>query len=265
MFKINNTSIQNYYMKNIIENQKRTDIQLNQKSNNNKNLKIPKNIFQVYLDTKIPLPIKEHMNKFKNKNPGWKYTLFHEEDINEYIKKNYPEYLEFYLKINPEYKAARVDFFRYLLMYKEGGVYLDCKSIIFYPLDKVINSNDEFLIFSSKNHSWHKKLNGIPEYSQWIISCIPNHPFLKAVIDNVIYNIKNYKVIDEDSVGWIGTLDTTGPFVYTKTINKLLDKYNHRFIESRLMCQRVAIKNYYNLIYNDKNINYTMLKSPIIF
>jgi mannosyltransferase OCH1-like enzyme len=259
MFRINNINTKFSSVKKLeLFDQKRSII------NTLQSKKIPKNIFQVYPDINIPECLNQHMNNFKNKNPHWKYTLFNDETIIDYIKQNYPEYLEVYIKINPEYGAARADFFRYLLMYKEGGVYLDCKSIIYEKLDNLIKYDDEFLIFYQHDNIWHKKLNGLEEYWQWIIICIPKHPFLKAVIHQVVYNINNYNVIDDESVGKIGVLDTTGPFVYTREIAKLTNKYSHRFINSINVCERVHLYDYYEIDWKNYKKHYTKLKSKIV-
>ena len=46
-----------------------------------------------------------------------------------YIRREYGEsILSCYLRIDPVYGAARADLFRYLLLYRTGGVYLDIKS-----------------------------------------------------------------------------------------------------------------------------------------
>ena len=62
-------------------------------------------------------------------------------DINEYIGRAYGERLlgEFN-RISPSYGATRADFFRYLLLYREGGVYLDIKSSMERPLDEVLQA-----------------------------------------------------------------------------------------------------------------------------
>lgn len=45
--------------------------------------------------------------------------------------------------------VAKVDFWRYLVLYKYGGVYLDMDSSIDVPLDTLINEEDEAIITES--------------------------------------------------------------------------------------------------------------------
>lgn len=210
---------------------------------------IPKNIYQIILDkTKINYMFQENIDYIKKLNPIWNHILYGDNDIIKYIKTNYGvQMLNIYNMINPEYGAAKADFFRYLLMYKEGGVYLDIKSGMKYPLDEIINEDDEYILsyWSCKNHN---KIIGNKngEFQQWHIICRPNHPYLKAVINNVIINILNYD-IKKYGVGKFGVLKVTGPIVYTQSIQPLLSHYNHKIYKTNDYC---------GLVYNNLSINF---------
>jgi len=56
-------------------------------------------------------------------NPGWRHVLHDNAEIQQHIATHFgSDVLEAYNSINPLYGAARADFFRYLLMYQDGGV-----------------------------------------------------------------------------------------------------------------------------------------------
>ena len=231
---------------------------------------IPKNIFQILPNKKkINYMFQVNIDYIKNLNPTWNHILYDDNDIIEYIKTNYGiQMLNIYNMINPEYGAAKADFFRYLLMYKEGGVYLDIKSGMKYPLDEIINEDDEYILSHWACNDQKKLLgNKNGEFQQWHIICRPNHPYLKAVINNVIINILNYD-IKKDGVGKLGVLKVTGPIVYTKSIEPLLLQYKHKLYK---------INDYCGLVYNNLSINffhshhlffskkhYSKLSTPII-
>lgn len=238
--------------------------------NNTGSVHIPKKIFQLYFNSNEMHPsIKKNIEYIKKLNPEWTYILYDkEQDMVQYIKKHYSPYiLNIYNKINPEYGAAKADFFRYLLMYKEGGVYLDSKSGMEYPLNKIIKEDDEYILSHWLFGKPFKETinNEFGEFQQWHIICKPNHLFLKAVIDNVIKNIENYD-INKDGVG-NGVLLLTGPVVYSKSIIPLLSSNKHR------ICK---MNEYIGLIYNNVSYNffghrktlgkthYSKLKTPII-
>jgi mannosyltransferase OCH1-like enzyme len=149
-------------------------------------------------------------------------------------------------------------------MYKEGGVYLDIKSGMKYPLDEIINEDDEYILshWSSKPH---KILGKNGEFQQWHIICRPNHPYLKAVINNVINNILNYD-IKKDGVGKDGVLKVTGPIVYTQSIQPLLLKQKHKLYETNEYCglvyNNLSIFNSHYTLFNSKH--YSKLTTPII-
>ncbi len=161
---------------------------------------IPKNIHQTFYTKVLPSEIEKNVVNIRTLNPGWEYRLYDDDDIVEFIKNNYePFVLGYYNRINPEYGAARADLFRYLLMHKYGGVYLDIKSAPTKPLDTVLMPDDRYLLSHWRNGKGerfegaglHPELHNIPggEFQQWHIVAAPGHPFLKAVIKKVLRNI----------------------------------------------------------------------------
>jgi len=232
---------------------------------NSLNKKIPRIIYQTYpgnVDDDIPESIKTNIEYLKKMNPGWKYKLFRDDEIEDFILKEYNlEYYRLYKKINDDYGAAKADFFRYLLIYKKGGVYLDIKSSADKPLDDIIKHDDEYILSYWKDKKWKDSYNHPNgEIQQWYIISKPNHEYLKETIDNVVDNIINYDRKDL-GVGGLGTLNTTGPIVYTKSIVPIMNNYNHTLYPNEvpgLVFKK--IKNHHKLFQK----HYSQLKSPII-
>jgi hypothetical protein len=195
---------------------------------------IPKHIYQLIADKNNVHPsFQKNIEYIKDLNPDWTHHLLDDNDIIQYLEKNYPPYiLDLYNHINPKYGAARADFFRYLLMYKEGGAYFDIKSAMKYPLNQLIKYDDEYIL----TH-WHCECqstiieNQYGEFQQWHIICRPGHPYLKRVIENVIKNIVNYNV-NIDGAGKQGVLKVTGPIAYTKSILPIFLDYKHTFYDT---------------------------------
>ncbi len=205
---------------------------------------IPKTIHQTYSHvSKLPPALADNIAGIKALNPGWTHILYNDVDIESFILQNYGDrILQYYHRIDAIYGAARADLFRYLLMYKKGGVYLDVKSSIVRPLDETLLESDRYLLSQWHNGkgeqhaNWglHRDLHGIiegGEFQQWFIACVPGHPFLKAVIENVLSNIDRYNP-ELHGVGKPGVLRVTGPIAYTLAIVPLLDSYPHRRIDS---------------------------------
>ena len=86
---------------------------------------IPRVIHQTYKTNDLPTEISEVVQRLKDMNPTFEYRFYNDKDCVDFIRENYDEEtLNLYLSINPNYGSAKSDFFRYLLMYKVGGVLL---------------------------------------------------------------------------------------------------------------------------------------------
>jgi mannosyltransferase OCH1-like enzyme len=172
----------------------------------------------------------------KINNPDYTFVLYDDDECVDVLRDYNKDLLEIYLKINPNYGTARGDFFRYVCIYKNGGIYLDLKSSISETLDNVIKNDDRYLLSHWDNqrpdstyYRWGlecPEINTIlphGEFMQWFLAAEPNHPFLEKVIEQVSDNINNYTV-EKYGVGKPGVCNLTGPFPYTLTIAKLLEQ-----------------------------------------
>jgi mannosyltransferase OCH1-like enzyme len=111
-------------------------------------IQIPKIIHQTFFNGEsLPSEIINNIDKLKILNPDWEYKFYDDAAIFDFIKKNYgDEMLNHIKKINPKYSIVMADLFKYLVMYKLGGLYLDIKSTASRPLNQIIKSDDAFLI-----------------------------------------------------------------------------------------------------------------------
>ncbi len=200
--------------------------------------KIPQVIHQTYSigrdDERFPKELQANINKIQKLNPDWEYRYYDNDDRNHYISNHFPKLLNIYQKINPKYRAAKADFFRYLVIYNEGGVYLDVKANTAAPLSNLIKENDKYILShwpQDDTKHWLGKhpgiTNSIGELQQWHIAAVSGHPFLKSVIENVCHNINHYNPMIHDYGSW-GVFNLTGPIAYTEAIYPLLEQYPHR-------------------------------------
>jgi hypothetical protein len=189
---------------------------------------------------KINSSLVENWNFIKNNNPGWTHVVFDSDSRRSFIESNYPrEILRSYDRIHSSYGAARADYFRYLLLYINGGVWLDAKSTVVKPMAEILQSTDEFLLSQwtidttseANKHFWGPRAK-IPtkEYISWFIAVKPGHLFLEKVIEDVTQNINSYHPILH-GVGGMGVLGTTGPLAYTRSIFPHLESASYRRID----------------------------------
>jgi len=191
---------------------------------------IPKKIHQCHTKGESALTEEEMhaINLTRKNNPDWQYYFYDLEKMQQFINEHYEKrYVEAFNKINPAYGVAQADYFRYLLINKVGGVYLDTKSVITKPLEQIINPDDKFIVFYWEgnprglynDYGTHKEIGGDRrEYQQWNIISTQNNRHLEQVIETVTQNIENYSIL-KHSVGRVGVIRTTGPIPFTNSIH----------------------------------------------
>lgn len=204
---------------------------------------IPRTIHQLFASRVLPPQLEANVRKLRALNPDWDYRLYDDRDMLDFVARHYgARMLAYYTRINRDYGASRADLFRYLLMYRLGGLYLDIKSSLENPLSTALRSDDVYLLSRWRNgrgeqyRGWgiHRELDSVggQEFQQWHIAAAPGHPFLHAVINKVIQNIDCYEPATH-AVGRLGVLRLTGPIAYTLAISPLLPLHPHRFADSQ--------------------------------
>lgn len=130
---------------------------------------IPKIIWQTMKSNQVPAILKEYADTWIEKNPEYEYRFFDDNDIIEFISSHFPTYLEAYLKI--KYGASKADLWRYLIMYKYGGVYVDMDCRCINPLRQWIDPGARYVTQLGINK----------DFCQWLIISVAENPiFLKA-------------------------------------------------------------------------------------
>lgn len=170
---------------------------------------IQKNIFQTFRTSNLPFLTRWHVNTLKKRNPEYNYEFFDDAKIASFIKEEFGEEIyDLYDKIS--IGAAKADFFRYSILLKRGGVYLDIDSLILKKLDDFILPDDSAIISLENNRIC---------YIQYALFFEAGHPFLKKTLDVIIENLKTNKFPYE-------VHKMTGPSAYTTAINECLKEPN---------------------------------------
>ena len=175
----------------------------------------------------LPDHLKQNAVDLQERNPDWRYEFYDDERCKYFIEKQCSQrILNLYEHISKHYGAARADFFRYLVVYELGGVYLDIKSTALFSLTPVLRGIGDVMVLShwdngpegrNPGSGIHPRF-GVPnEFQQWFLISPPKHPYLAAVIDRVIKNIERYNAFF-DGVGASGVFRATGPIAFTRAI-----------------------------------------------
>lgn len=177
------------------------DLYLSNKSINNEhfdNNGIPKIIIQTWKNNNIPVKYKNDILSVKKYNSDYKYIFFSDDDIEKFLKENYPEYYKTY--VNLPVFIQKIDFFRYIAVYHYGGFYFDLDMKAYYPLDGILQYDSVFpvdQIITDKlcNRIRYKKYceqNMKILLGQYAFGAKPKNEFIKLLIDTIHNNLNNY-------------------------------------------------------------------------
>lgn len=206
---------------------------------------IPKTIYQTWFNNQLHPVIYNKISNMIQMNPGYDYRLYTDDDMDEFVNAIFPgEIADAFNKLN--IMVAKADFWRYLVLYKYGGIYLDMDSTTLHPFDSFINENDEAIISAE----------GTDIQLQWALMFNKEHPILKRTIDFIVDNIQNNR--------YTKVCEMTGPFIYTKASNAIHNelfnedlrhdilynqKYNKEYIDNES-------ENILDIEFNKDNIKY---------
>ena len=141
---------------------------------------IPRNIFQAWHSDNLPNSVKFCISNIQKCNPNFNYYLYNDEKCREFIKKHFSEdVLKTYDAIIPA--AIKIDLWRYCVLYKYGGIYLDVKYFC------VNGFNFNYLI---DKEYFCKDFDKVGVYNA-IIICKPNNNIMKKCIIQVVNNVNH--------------------------------------------------------------------------
>jgi len=101
------------------------------------------NIFQTSISNILTLNKLYSICSILSNIPSCEYLFFDDNDIINYINTNYPKCINLYNNIIPG--AYKADFFRLLYAYDNGGIYFDCKQILFSKESTLFNYDNLFI------------------------------------------------------------------------------------------------------------------------
>jgi len=194
---------------------------------------IPKNIFQSWYTTELHPEVQKYIDEMKANNPEYTHKLYTDSEMDSFVNENFKGVIaECYNKLN--IIVAKVDFWRYLILYKYGGVYLDMDSYINKPLRELIKDEDECIITAEGNPNL---------FVQWALIFNKGHPILQLVIELIILNIKKNQYPNDIH-------KMTGPSVFSQAINLVHINNNGRKVRHYL------IHNNFDITFKCRNSSY---------
>ena len=166
--------------------------------------RIPPVLYQTWHTKNLPPLMKHAVYELRKSNPNLKHILFDDNDCWNFIKTHFDESVQnAYQSLIPG--AYKADLWRYCILYKYGGIYLDIKYI---PINnfKLIN------LIVSNTEKWVLDIDGESIYNALMV-LRPNNEVLKRAIDMIVENVRGKFYGSND-------LEPTGPKLLCKFFTK---------------------------------------------
>jgi len=210
-----------------------------------KNTLVPLILYQTWHSKSLPPKMAACVKRLTKENPEFEYRLYDDADCRAFIKENYDaDVLDAYDRLIPG--AYKADLWRYCVLYKTGGVYLDIKfqcepgfSLLEFtkepetfvldrpyadltiPLEvnlAILNAPDFYEVLPQYTEGmWKNRQIGL--YNA-VMATVPGNPVLYECIQQIVKNVR------KEEYGF-GCLYPTGPGL-------LGEKYFGGFYESRV-------------------------------
>jgi mannosyltransferase OCH1-like enzyme len=143
---------------------------------------IPKQVFLTWETTDLPPKMAASVEKLKSDNPELEYHLYDNKERRNFIEKNFEnDVLKAYDALIPG--AYRADLWRYCVLYKLGGIYLDIKYNTVNGFKLVSMTNKEYFIRDIES-------SGSGIYNAFIVAK-PRNKKLMNCINDIVKNVKN--------------------------------------------------------------------------
>ena len=150
----------------------------------NVNQRVPRIIWQTMKTNRVPAVLKSYADTWINLNPEYEYRFFDNDDILNFIQSEFPDFLSAYNKI--KYGASKADLWRYLVLYKYGGIYADLDCRCLNPLRNWIDTEARLATQIGINN----------DMCHWLIISEPGNPIFMRAANEAVRHIetKQFKV-----------------------------------------------------------------------
>lgn len=180
---------------------------------------IPKRLLLTHVSRNSLEPkLRYCLQRMKEMHPDWEFVFFSDGDCRDFVKQKAPEFAELY----DWYPRAvmRADLFRLLAVYRLGGFYLDTDFLVESPMDPLVGNSAVFTIeerlegsfLRSRFPPWMSRFVGKWSIANYAFAAEEGHPFLRAILDQVISRTADFHVEDVTN---LDILHSTGPDALT--------------------------------------------------
>jgi Glycosyltransferase sugar-binding region containing DXD motif len=127
----------------------------------------------------VPAKMREWADTWINLNPEYRYNFVDDDGIEMFIRSSFPDYFQAFEKL--KHGASKADLWRYLVMFKHGGIYADVDCICVNPLKEWVDPDAAYVTQLGVNK----------DVCQWLIISIPGNPIFLRAAGGALHNLLN--------------------------------------------------------------------------
>lgn len=173
---------------------------------------IPKLISQTWSTKTVPAASEPFCRSWRQHNPDFAYRLFDDEACAAVVAQVAPDYLDDYLRL--PFPVMRADFFRYAVIYRDGGLYADIDMQCLRPVGHLLSPGGA--VFSTESRLTARRQAELGyarpfQVANCIFAASPGHPFLMEAMRRAAELTRGRAAIARGDVE-----DLTGPRMLTR-------------------------------------------------
>ncbi|KAJ9439360.1 hypothetical protein DIPPA_56652 [Diplonema papillatum] len=184
---------------------------------------IPKTIHQCWKTEQLPSWATSNVETWKA-SAGFEHILWTDATMLEFVIDKYPQFLPLYNASRP---VERADFFRYLVLFDQGGYYSDLDVSLAVPLHEWSARYPGVKFFTGLEVAagnrpdwdrwWARKFQMV----QWTLASVPGHPVLHRILLLIWQRWKQYgsRLFGNLSAN---VMESTGPGIWSDAVSGIL-------------------------------------------
>lgn len=161
--------------------------------------RIPRSIFQFWDELEPPCQVVDLMEQNRLANPGYSYRRFDQISARDYMREKGEQAAVEAFRLAPN-AAGKADIFRLVVLWHEGGIYLDADDRCTAPLETFIDHTLRFLGYQEPQMS----------VGNSFLAVQPRDPIIRAALDDAVNAFGG----PQGEILWLGT----GPGAITRAV-----------------------------------------------
>ncbi len=173
---------------------------------------VPHIIHQTWKSNNLSDSLKRYQQSWQRHHPDWEYRFWTDLDNEALVKKQFPEYWDWYQ--NYPYMVQKVDLMRLLILRQYGGILADIDLECLRPLDGLVEPGK--LVMGREYGGIGYRERGKDYIWNGLIITPPNHPFIDTLIDLMK---KRFAPKPDGKLRNFYILKTTGPIIVEEAVD----------------------------------------------